>query len=175
MRGSSTLRFLTTLATLVTIACGGGGGDDSNNGNNGNPAGPNVPGATNGSFKAVINGTQWNATGQVLVSRQQNNFIGIAAAGSAGSTTYSVVLGIANATGPGTHSFALTAGGDGSSLIIGGVSTGWGTAFNGGLGNVTITSLSANRIVGTFSGTAVPSSGTASNLVVTSGTFDISF
>jgi hypothetical protein len=52
----------------------------------------------------------------------------------------------------------LAAGGDGSSLIIGGTTAGRGTAFNGGNGSVTITSLTSNRIVGTFSGIAVPSS-----------------
>jgi hypothetical protein len=173
MRGSTTLRFFTTLATLATLACGGGGGN--NNGGNNNPTGPGGTGATNGSFTALVNGVTWSAIGTVAVSRQQNNFIGIAASGYAGSTNYAFVIGIANATGPGTHSFVVTAGGDGSSLIIGGQVTGWGTAFNGGTGSVTITSLSSNRVVGTFSGIAVPSSGTAANLVVTNGAFDITF
>ena len=167
-------KWLVMLVTLATLACGGGGGGD-NGGNNNNPTGPNTPGATNGSFTAVINGVTWSAIGTVVVNRQSNNFIGIAASGFASSTNYALVLGIANATGPGTHSFLVAGTGDGSSLIIGGTTTGWGTAFNGGNGNVTITSLSANRIVGTFSGTAVPSSGTAANLVVTNGQFDITF
>ena len=174
MRSARTfVATLSTLITLTTLACGGGG--SGNSGGNNNPTGPDGTGATNGSFTAVVNGVTWNAIGTVAVSRQQNNFIGIAASGFAGSTNYAFVVGIANATGPGTHSFLVTAGGDGSSLIIGGTTTGWGTAFNGGTGSVTITSLTANRIVGTFSGTAVPSSGTAANLVITNGSFDITF
>jgi hypothetical protein len=88
---------------------------------------------------------------------------------------YSIVVGIGNATGPGTHSLNVFAGGDGSSVIVGGVQTGWGTAFQGGGGTLTITTLTSNRIVGTFSGTAIPSSGTAANLVLTNGQFDITF
>lgn len=175
MRSARTfLATLSTLITLTTLACGGGGGGN-NTGNNNPPTGPGGTGATNGSFTAVVNGATWNAIGTIVVNRQSNNFIGIAASGFAGSTNYAFVLGIANATGPGTHSFLVAGNGDGSSLIIGGTTTGWGTAFNGGTGSVTITSLSANRIVGTFSGTAVPSSGTAANLVVTNGAFDITF
>ena len=167
MRVSKTIAFL---ATLAAFACGGSSDDD-----NGNPTGPGGGGATNGTFSAVINGTTWSATGQVSVTRQNPNFIGIGGSGFAGSTAYAFVLGIGNATGPGTHSFNISAGGDGSSLIIGGTTTGWGTAFNGGTGSVTITVLTTNRIAGTFSGTAVPSSGSAGNLIVTNGQFDLTF
>ena len=163
-------KTIALLATLAAFACGGGSDDD-----NGNPTGPPAGGATNGSWSAQINGTTWSATGTVTVTRQPNNYIGLGGFGFAGNTAYSVVLGIGNAPGPGTHSFNLQAGGDGSSLIIGGTTTGWGTAFNGGNGSVTITTLTSNRIVGTFSATAVPSSGSAANLIVTNGQFDITF
>lgn len=167
MRVSKTIALF---ATIATFACGGGSDDD-----NSNPTGPPGGGATNGSFSAQINGTTWTATGTVNVSRQPPNFIGISGAGFAGSNAYSFVIGIGNATGPGTHSFNLQAGGDGSSMIIGSATTGYGTAFNGGTGSVTITTLTSNRIVGTFSGTAVPSSGSSAPLVVTNGQFDITF
>ena len=173
MRSART--FLATLSTLITLACGGGGSDNS--GNNNNPTAPNSPGATNGAFRAVLNGAQWGAIGQVSVTRGTNNFIGIAAAGTAtGGATYAIVVGIGNATGPGTHTFNLAGFGDGSSLIVGGTTIGWGTAFTGGNGSVTITTLTANHIVGTFSGTAVPSTaGSGGNMVITNGTFDITF
>ena len=165
-------RRLAVLASLVALGCGGGGGGDDD----GNPTGPGgTAGATNGTFTVVINGTTWSAQGTVTVSRQANNFIGVAGSGYAGSTAYSIVIGIGNASGPGTHSLNVFAGGDGSSVIVGGVQTGWGTAFQGGGGTLTVTSLSSNRIVGTFSGTAIPSSGTAANLVLTSGQFNITF
>jgi hypothetical protein len=87
-----------------------------------------------------------------------------------------LVLTIGNATGAGTHSLNATAGGDGSNLVVGSSTTaGWSTGFSGGTGTVTITSLTANRIVGTFTATAVPSQGSTSNLVITNGKFDITF
>jgi len=166
------MRALKTLAFIVTLtALGCGGGDDDD----GNPTGPPTGGASNGSLTAQINGTGWSATGTITVSRQSPNFIGLAGTGFAGSAAYSLVVGIANATGPGTHNLNIYGGGDGSSLIIGSTTTGYGTAFQGGSGTLTITSLTANRITGTFSGTLIPSSGSASSLVVTNGTFDVTF
>lgn len=167
-------RFLALVATLTALGCGGGGDD------NGNPTGPASCGATNGTMTAQINGASWCATGTVTVSRQANNFIGVSGTGFAGNTAYALVIGIGNATGTGTHSFNLAMGGDGSSLIIGssttgGSSAGWGTAFTGGGGQVIITSLTSNRIVGTFTATAPSSSGSGGNLVVTSGQFDVTF
>jgi hypothetical protein len=171
-----TLRRLAVIATLVALGCGGGGGGgDDDDGNPTGPPGGGGGGATNGTFSVSVNGTTWRAQGTVSVTRGTNNFIGVAASGYAGSTPYSIVVGIGNATGPGTHSLNVFAGGDGSSVIVGGVQTGWGTAFQGGGGTLTITSLTSNRIVGTFSGTAVASSGTAANLVLASGQFDITF
>ena len=167
-------RFLALAAIVAALGCGGGDDDD------GNPTGPPGGGATNGSFTAQVNGTAWSATGTITVSRQQNNYIGVAGTGFAGSTAYAFIVSIGNATGPGTHSFNLAAGGDGSSLIIGssttgGSAAGWGTAFNGGNGSVTITSLTSTRIVGTFTATAVSSSGSGGNLVITNGQFDVTY
>jgi hypothetical protein len=165
-------RKVAVLMAAVVMACGGGGDDDDD----GNPIGPPpAGGATNGSFSAQVNGATWSATGTITVTRQPNDFIGLGASGFAGSNAYAFVIGIGNATGPGTHSFDLSAGGDGSSMIIGSQTAGYGTAFSGGSGSVTITTLTANRIVGTFSGTAVPSSGTGSSLAVTNGRFDVTF
>ena len=157
------------VATLAALACGGADDD------NGNPTGPPGGGATNGTFTAQISGASWSATGTITVSRQQPNFIGIAGTGFAGGTAYALVLGIGNAPGPGTHSLDVYNGGDGSSLTIGGQTTGWSTAFQGGGGTVTITTLTSNRVTGTFSGTLLPSSGSGGNLVVTNGTFDVTF
>jgi hypothetical protein len=156
------------LATLTTLGCGGGS-------DNGDPTGPPPGGATNGTLTAQINGTTWNATGTITVSRQQNNFIGLAGSGFAGNTAYSLVIGIANATGPGSHSLNVFSGGDGSSLIVGGTQTGWGTAFQGGSGTLIITSLTTNRIVGTFSGTLIPTTAGAGNMTIANGSFDVTF
>jgi hypothetical protein len=169
------MRSLKSLALIVAVATLGCGGGDGGSNNNGNPTTPPPGGATNGTFTAVVNGAAWSATGQVTVTRLQNNFIGVAGSGFAGSTAYAFVVGIANATGPGSHTLALGAGGDGSSVIVGGTTIGWGTAIQGGSGTITVTSLTANRIAGTFNGILVPSSGSGGNLTVTNGAFDITF
>ena len=169
------MRVLKTFALMAAIAvlgCGGGGNDDDN----GNPTGPPTGGTSNGSMAAQIGGASWRSIGAITVSRQQQNTIGFAGTGSAGSTTYAVSISIANATGPGTHNLNVFAGGDGSSLIIGSsAALGWATAAQGASGTLTITSLTANRIVGTFSGTLFPEGHSAGNLVVTTGTFDVTF
>jgi hypothetical protein len=172
-----TLRRLAVFAALVAIGCGGGGDDDGD----GNPTGPGPGGgggggATNGTYSVSVNGTAWSATGSVTVSRQNNNFIGIAGTGFAGGTTYAIVVSIANATGPGNHSLSVFSGGDGSSVTIGtSAGLGYSTGLQGGSGTLTITSLTSNRIVGTFSGTAIAAGHSGANLVLTSGTFDLTF
>lgn len=169
------MRVVKALALVATVAAlGCGGGDD---GDNGNPTAPPTGGTSNGSLTAQINGASWRSIGAVSVSRQpQQNVIGFAATGSAGNTTYAVSISIVNATGPGTHNLNIFAGGDGSSLIIGSsAALGWATAAQGGSGTLAITSLTANRIVGTFSGTLAPAGHSNGNLVVASGTFDVTF
>jgi hypothetical protein len=169
------MRILKTLAIVATIAAlGCGGGDDADDGN---PTGPPTGGNTNGSMAATINGASWRSIGAVSVSRQpQQNVIGFAGTGQAGSTTYAVSIAISNAVSTGTHNLNIFAGGDGSSLIIGSsAALGWATASQGGSGTLTITTLTANRIAGTFSGTLVPAGHSAGNLVVTGGTFDVTF
>jgi hypothetical protein len=163
------LRRIAIVATLVALGCGGGDDDGGTTG----PGGNNGGNATNGTFRVAINGTTWSATGTITVNRQ-NNFVGLAGSGFAGNTAYSIVLGIGNATGPGAHNLNVYAGGDGSSVTIGSATIGYSTAFQGGSGTVTITSLTSNRIVGTFSGTAIANGG-GSNLVLTNGTFDVTF
>ena len=167
------LRAFALLATVAAFGCGGGSDDDDN----GNPTGPPTGGTSNGSMAAQINGASWRSIGAISVSRQQQqNIIGFAGTGSAGSTTYAVSIAISNATGPGTHNLNVFAGGDGSSLIIGSsAALGWATAAQGGSGTLTITTLTTNRIVGTFSGTLIAAGHSGGNLVVTGGTFDVTF
>lgn len=167
------LKRVALIATIAALGCGGGGDNDDN----GNPTGPPTGGTANGSMTAQINGATWRSIGAITVSRQQQqNIIGFAGTGSAGNTTYGVSIAISSATGPGTHNLNIFAGGDGSSLIIGSsAALGWATAAQGGSGTLTITSLTANRIVGTFSGTLIAAGHSAGNLTVTGGTFDVTF
>jgi hypothetical protein len=52
-------------------------------------------------------------------------------------------------------------------------SSGWDTFGAGATGTVTVTTLSATHVAGTFSFSAIPQSGTTGAMVVTQGAFDI--
>ena len=156
------------LIGLVTVgACGGDGGND-------NPTGPNNENQTvtgDGNVRATINGAAWRSLKSGDRVTRNGNFYGIATV----NLPYALVLGVANVTGPGTFNLNLSAG-NGSSAIISNSTGGWGTAFNGGSGTITVTTLTATRIVGTFSFDAVPGSGSATGtVVVRNGTFDLTF
>jgi hypothetical protein len=142
------------------------------------PGGTGLNGtATNGTFSAQINGANWGAQGTVTVTRGPNNFVGLGASGLLDNTAYSLVLSLANASGPGTYSLNFSPSG-GSSLLVGTIKGGgWGTDFSGGTGSVTVTALTSNRIVGTFTADAPPTGGRAATdvLHVRNGRFDISF
>ena len=163
-------------AILIGIAaCGGSDATTDPNGQNPGTGNPGTGTATNGTFTAQINGVTWNATGTVSVSRQSPAFVGVIGTGLAGSTAYAVTFGLGNVTGPGTFS-VNNLNPSGSSMIIGGQTGGWGSYFNGGTGTVTITTLTSNRITGTFSGDLVPGSGNATGtLQVRNGNFTLTY
>jgi hypothetical protein len=166
---SSQSRLLAVFPVLVALACGGGGSDGPT-GNNGNNNNGNVSG--DGNVTMTVNGTAWRSLkAGDHVTRLNNNFYGIAAS----NVNYVLVLGIGNVTGPGTFSLDLATG-NGSSAIVSNTAGGWGTAFTGGTGTITVTTLTANRIAGTFTFNAVPGSGSAAGtLQVRNGTFDLTF
>jgi hypothetical protein len=148
------------VAASFVVACGG----DSTE-----PA-PNL--VTNGSFSAIINGTAWSAVGPVLVTKTAKN---TAVAIVSVSPTYGISLAISPLTTPGTFSLAFLNPGS-VGFISSSTGAGWTTLAQGGTGTATVTMYTANRIAGTFSFDAVPSSGGASGTVrVTNGAFDITY
>lgn len=159
-------RTATVIASLaVLVACGGSG--DSN------PTGPSGNNGTtgDGNVSATVNGVAWRSVKSGDHVTRTGQFYGI----SAVNPPYALILGIGNVTGPGTFSLNLATG-NGSSAIISNSAGGWGTAFSGGTGTITVTALSATRIAGTFSFDAVPGSGTAAGTMqVRNGTFDVAF
>lgn len=161
------------IGTFVAAAACGGSSDSSTTAPNNTNTQPT---ATNGTFTAQINGATWNAVGPVTVTRGSNNFLGITGTGFINTSTgYSFVIGIGSATGPATYTLSnLNVAG--SQLIVGGLSGGWGTYFNGGTGTLTITTLAANHVVGTFTADAVPGSGGATGtLQIRNGKFDLTY
>lgn len=163
-------RSLMTLACIAATACGGGGGGGPTGTNGNNNGNSTVTG--DGNITMTVNGASWRSLKAVdHVTKGTNNFIGIASS----NPPYTLVLGIGNVTGPGTRNLNLTVG-DGSSAIVSNLTGGWGTAFTGGSGTITITTFTATRIAGTFTFDAVPGSGAATGtLQVRNGSFDLTY
>jgi hypothetical protein len=153
---------LLAVALLAAIACGGDAATGVNNGGSNLASEP---------LSAVINGVQWGSP-LPAATYGKNSILSIAGLDAALTASVSVAV-IAPSTG--TYSLAYqnpnfaTAG-------VSKVSQGWSTGFAGGTGSVTITTLTANHVVGTFAFTAVPGSGGATGTIqVTNGKFDITF
>jgi hypothetical protein len=126
---------------------------------------------------ARIGNSEWSATGAVVVNRrpEQNNYLGIAGTGFTGGIAYAVSIGMAGVVGPGTYSVAWL-NPTGNSLIVGAsTGNGWGTFVPGGTGSVVITTLTASRLVGSFTADAIPSGNGTVPLLVRNGQFDLTY
>lgn len=160
------------LGLLVSATACGGSSDSTAPNNNNNQ----TPTATNGTFTATINGVAWGATGTVSVSRS-SGLISIAGFGLIGTSNgYSLALAIGNTSAPGTLSLNYL--NPTTSLLIVGSSTGagWTTFSNGGTGSLTITTITSNHIVATFTADAVPTSGGATGTIpIRNGKLDVTF
>jgi hypothetical protein len=156
-----------SVALIALSACGGDDGGPTGTNNNGNGT---VTG--DGNITATINGVAWRSLKSGDRGSKSGQFYAVVGV----SSNYTLTLGIGNLTGPSTVSLDLAAGGNGSSAIVANASGGWGTAFSGGTGTIVVTTLTANRIVGTFSFDAKPGSGGATGtLQVRNGKFDVTF
>ena len=164
MKRTSTLSFFASLALVTLAACGGSdGGPTGTNGNN--------AASGDGSMSATINGAAWRSLKSGDKGSRNGNIYAVVGL----NASYTISLGIAGLTGPGTVNLSLATG-NGSNAIIANSTGGWGTAFNGGSGTLTVTTLTANRIAGTFSFDAPAGSGQATGtLQVRNGKFDVTF
>jgi hypothetical protein len=151
----------------IAAACGGSDSTSPNNTNNQH--------VTNGTFTAQINGTTWNAIGTASVTKSSSNFLVFSGAGPFGATTYALSFAIGGATGAGTYSLTYL-NQSASTLIVVSPSNTWSSYVNGGSGTLTLTTLTANHIVGTFSADVAPgSSTTTGTLQIRNGQFDLTF
>ncbi len=84
----------------------------------------------------------------------------------------SVSIGVANMTGPGTYTLSATT--PVRTIQVGdGLGAAWTSATAGGSGSVVITSVTATRIMGTFTATVIGVAGGASGPLSVSGTFNL--
>jgi hypothetical protein len=153
------IRALLSLVLLSAMACGGSSTGPDNGTNN--SAGP---------MSATIDGKAWSSP---FPTATYHNTI-VAVAGLDLGITASVSFAFV-ASAPGTFSV-----GNGNnvfgSAVVAEAGKGWGTAFPGGTGTVTLTTLTSTRVAGTFAFDAVANNGGATGTVhVTNGKFDITF
>ena len=156
------IRLAAVVAPLVLCACS----HDSPS----EPASvPNL--VTNGSFSAAIDGAGWSAVGNVSVVRGDDQITV-----SAVSTTYNVMLNLANATAVGDYPMTTPSIFGSSAQLMNASAARWTTGGIDATGLVTITTLTASRIAGTFAFAGLPVTSGATSLVhVTRGTFDVTY
>jgi hypothetical protein len=148
------------LAIGVLLLQARGGGDD------GGPAGPNPNQSGARTMSARIDGAAWSTT-SVGVSTTNSLLI---LAGSNGTQT----IGFGVAMTQGTHTIGPSSAATANVMI--GQQTWNATSFQGS-GSIIITTLTANRAVGTFSFTAnaVTSGASPATRQITNGQFDVTF
>lgn len=126
---------------------------------------PPLPGNAGGFFRADVGGSSFNAS-TVAASTVSSNLI-------ITSTTEDRNVGIVlqSVTAPGDYALTTSAPSRTMSVIELGSSVQWG-AGTGMTGTVSVTSLTGERAIGSFTATLAPVSGTSSTLTL-SGTFDV--
>lgn len=150
------LRMAAAAALALTLACGSG-----------STTGPSQT-LTNGTFTARVDGASFNASFAVVAVA--GSIISIGASNAAGQS-----LGFAWVdAGAATYPISQTAPTNGSYSFG---ASGWGAGVAGGSGSITITSRTANRVVGTFSFVmvATPNTSATGTKNVTQGSFDLTF
>ena len=122
------------------------------------------------SMKATLGGTEWIGATIVTVAKTSGvySFGGSSQTGGAGAGISSVQITLGGVTSPGTFQLG---GASVNQVHVTIASTAYNSASSGSSGSVVVTSVDANRLKGTFSGTF--GSGGGSPLTVTNGTFDI--
>ncbi len=121
-------------------------------------------------MKATLGGTAWIGATIVVIAKTGGvySFGGSSQTGGAGLGLSNVSITLSGVTAPGTYQLGPATGSTISATYAG---TAYRSNFAGSSGSVVVSSVDANRMKGTFSGTF--GSGGASTLTVSNGTFDI--
>jgi hypothetical protein len=175
---SSIVALLSLLAPLVALdGCGGGSAPSGAGGGAGNSTG-------NGHLRATIDGQAWAADAQTLVvSAGASNPGALVITGTkvVSSANYlSLVFSLGFIRGPGSYPLGVNAGTNAGGTVSindqsGGMLGLWMTDLTGSRGTLTVSSMSATRIAGTFAFIAPPQLGSTvtSTRTVTDGDFDL--
>lgn len=156
--------FLLALLTLALASCG----DDKSPTGTGGTGGGGGSGGSTITMTATVDGQPWTAVS--INAFDQSGIIVV------GSSNVGGTIGIGfgfSSTGPGTYDVGLN---EITNFNVTGLSgSSWGASGVRGSGTLTITTVTATRLVGTFEFTAplVVGTGPPATRVVTNGVFDL--
>ena len=153
------MRVAMSCLLVTALGCGG------------DNTGPN--GQTNGDMTAKIDGASFSSVA-TFATRNATNGGTIVALSGADANSTAIGMGFID-TGVGTYTISATSGTNADLIESGGHT--WSASALGGSGTLTVTTLDATHIVGTFSFTMAPTtgSGASGNRSVTQGAFDVKF
>jgi len=144
-------------------ACGGGGGGGGRSGS--------------GVFTATIDGQAFASDSQLAMATVAASAPGVyvlTGAKATSSTNYvNLTITLYNLTVPGTYPLGVTGVVFGGIAIVSQSGPSWTTPLSGAAGTVTVSTLTASRIVGTFAFTATAPLDPTSSRTVTNGSFDL--
>jgi hypothetical protein len=157
------LTKLVSITLLLSSAACGGSSDS--------PTGTTGSNNSNAPMSATIDGTAWSAPSPAATYQDTRVTIVGADALAANTITMSFV-----AATTGTYSFALTGNSSAVAILTKNKGAqGFSTAAQTGGGSVTVTTLTAHHMVGTFAFDAVGNPASLGTAHVTNGKFDITF
>lgn len=151
------LSYVVFTILIAGTACGGGSG---------NPTAPPAS-AGAGTMTAQVNGSAWTAT---ITKRAFVSGGLLSVQGQDGSNR--IITIVARASGSGTYSLSV-GNGIGHNALYTVAPNSWGTALVGGIGTLTITTLTASQVTGTFSFTAISNVSGTPPVQVANGQFDL--
>jgi len=163
-----TFKTVLALALACVVACGGDSNDDDGGGGGGGGGGD-----TSGNITARVDGADWEST--VTSADAGVGPLGSITIQGTYANTRTITIILSNNDEPGTYPLGVTAANVGGLAVYSTTSgESWSTPPSGAAGSITLTTLAAGRIAGTFSFTATPQGGGATgNKVVTDGAFDL--
>lgn len=162
---TSSSRSLLHLALGLLAACGGGDG----------PSGPG--GGGSGPMSATVNGQGWTANAGTVAVGTSGAIPGlytISGSQVSGGNARAISISLMNIPGPGTYPLGTGAHVSGGTAIYAESAGGWGTPLSGEAGSITLSTLTATRIAGTFTFVAdAVTGGAVGTRSVTAGQFDV--
>jgi hypothetical protein len=157
----------TATLAVAALACGGDG-DSTGPGDSGNGA---------SRLRAKVDGVAWASEAgaeRFGVPISLPGLYSITGSKTSSGNNYTISIGLYNIGAPGTYPLGVGPQVAGGSAIISNAAGGWSTPQSGSDGTITITTLTASRIVGTFNFTANALSGSATGAkTITDGDFDL--